>query len=146
MNKILSLIIIFFLSLSCSKKRAENEHTEIENYVKENNLSGQFTNSGLWFSLDVLGTGAHPSKLSTVTVKYKGYLLNQSIFDQSDDLGVTFSLSNVILGWQEGIPKYKVGGKGKLIIPSTLGYGNKKVGTIPKNSVLIFDIELLDVL
>ena len=51
----------------------------------------------------------------------------------------------MIQGWQEGIPLFSEGGIGKLLIPSALGYGNRSVGNIPENSVLIFDVELMDV-
>ena len=66
-------------------------------------------------------------------------------FDQSSSNGITFPLSGVIQGWQEGIPLFKEGGSGILLIPSALGYGSQSVGTIPANSVLIFDINLIDV-
>ena len=58
---------------------------------------------------------------------------------------ITFPLSGVIQGWQEGIPLFKEGGSGILLIPSALGYGSQSVGSIPANSVLIFDINLIDV-
>jgi FKBP-type peptidyl-prolyl cis-trans isomerase FkpA len=52
---------------------------------------------------------------------------------------------NVIQGWQEGIPLFSEGGSGILIIPSALGYGNQAIGNIPRNSVLIFEVNLIDV-
>ncbi|MCX6297073.1 MAG: FKBP-type peptidyl-prolyl cis-trans isomerase, partial [Bacteroidetes bacterium] len=60
--------------------------------------------------------------------------------------GITFGLNEVIKGWTEGIPYFKKGGKGKLIIPADLGYGSDDYNGIPGNSVLIFDIKLIDVL
>ena len=85
-----------------------------------------------------------PTSSSYVTVVYKGYLTDGNVFDQSKSTGLGISLTNVIKGWQEGIPYFKVGGKGKLLIPSALGYGAQTQGNIPANSVLIFDITLLD--
>jgi FKBP-type peptidyl-prolyl cis-trans isomerase FkpA len=82
---------------------------------------------------------------STVTVAYKGYLTDGTVFDESDSNGITFSLRNVIQGWQEGIPLFKEGGSGMLLIPSALGYGSSSQGQIPANSVLIFEITLIDV-
>ena len=70
-------------------------------------------------------------------------LTDGTVFDQSTSAGISF-LTNVILGWQEGIPMFSEGGTGKLLIPSPLGYGNRAVGNIPENSVLIFDVELID--
>lgn len=149
-KKIVLLSVLLIGQLSCAKKKAQQlaneQHAQIENYVSTNNLIGQFTNSGLWYSVTVVGDGQQPNQTSTVKVVYSGYLLDNTAFDKSEDTGATFSLSGVIKGWQEGIPKYKEGGKGKLIIPSELGYGNKKVGNVPKNSILVFDVELLEVL
>lgn len=139
------------LVLSCNKedKVAEQLATDkalIETYVSDNNLNGQFTDSGLWFKINTQGGGVQAYKTGTVKVIYTGYLLNGSQFDASPSTGSTFSLNSVIEGWTEGIPKLKEGGDGKLIIPSKLGYGPKAVGDIPENSVLIFDVELIDVL
>jgi len=144
--KVLIVTLIIFSQFSCAKKRTEEQHSQIEDYVAKNNLLGQFTESGLWYSVSIIGTGTQPSASSTVKVVYSGYLLDNTTFDESSADGATFSLTGVIKGWQEGIPKYKKGGDGKLIIPSDLAYGSNKVGNIPKNSILVFDIELLDVL
>ena len=136
---------------SCNKedKIAEQSATDkalIESYVVENNLTGSFNASNLWYDVELQGGGVQAYTGATVTVVYTGYLLNGTQFDESPSGGATFSLNNVISGWQQGIPKFKEGGTGKLIIPSLLGYGTEGVGSIPENSVLIFDIELLDVL
>jgi FKBP-type peptidyl-prolyl cis-trans isomerase FkpA len=77
-------------------------------------------------------------------------LLDGTEFDSSLKPGRTpfeFTIGQgmVIKGWDEGIPMFKVGGKGKLLIPANLGYGENEQGSIPANSVLIFDIELLGV-
>jgi FKBP-type peptidyl-prolyl cis-trans isomerase FkpA len=107
---------------------------KIEDYLADNNLVAQSTASGLHYIIEEPGSGGSPTLSSTVTVKYKGYLLNGNVFDQSGNNSVTFPLSNLILGWQEGIPFF---------IPSALGYGRSGSGSIPGNSVLIFDIELV---
>ena len=80
---------------------------------------------GLYYIIDSTGTGTNPTVSSTVTVKYKGYLLDETVFDQSTT-GYTIALSNVIAGWQIGIPKFKKGGKGKLLIPRNLFLGRIK--------------------
>ena len=145
------VLLLMVLTLSCNKedKIAEQAATDkglIETYVNDKNLSGQFTDSGLWYKIENQGGGVQAYKTATVKVIYTGYLLNGTQFDQSPVDGSIFSLSSVIEGWTEGIPKFKEGGNGKLIIPSGLGYGTKQVGDIPPNSVLVFDIELVDVL
>ena len=117
----------------------------ITQYISDHKLNAKATGSGLYYVIINAGTGTRPVASSNVTVNYKGYLSNGSVFDQSASSGVSFGLANVIQGWQEGIPLFKKGGKGVLLIPSALGYGAQAQSSIPANSVLIFDIELLDV-
>ena len=153
MNRFNSLLLIALsvcLTSSCNKEDEAEElkaeqKVEIESYVATNSLTGQFNASDLWYSIEVQGGGVQAYSGATVTVVYTGYLLNGTEFDASSSQGATFSLNNVIQGWQMGIPKFKEGGKGKLIIPSDLGYGDKATGSIPANSILIFDVELLEV-
>ena len=95
----------------------------------------------------VVGTGAEVKPGDTVTAQYTGALAkNGVVFDSSISRGqpATFPLSGVIQGWQEGVPGMKVGGKRRLIIPASLGYG--EAGSPPKigpNEPLVFDIELI---
>lgn len=120
----------------------------IQNYVTNNGLKGQFTDSGIFYTIEKDGSGANPSINSQVTCHYKGTLLSGKQFDSSYDRGqpATFALTRVIKGWQEGIPLLKKGGKGKFIIPSGLAYGAQNRGpSLPANSVLIFDVELIDI-
>ena len=99
----------------------------------------------MYYVISSTGNGEFPNINSFVTVAYKGTLTNGTIFDQSSSSGATFPLSNVIQGWQEGIPLFSEGGSGLLLIPSALGYGSQAVGSIPENSVLIFEVTLLNV-
>lgn len=98
---------------------------------------------------EVVGTGAEAKAGDTITVHYKGTLAQSGVkFDSSYDRGepITFPLTGVIEGWQKGIPGMKVGGKRRLIIPSSMGYGAQGSGsTIPPNSDLVFEVELLGV-
>lgn len=108
------------------------------------------TASGLKYIDEVVGTGASPKTGQTVTVHYTGTLENGKKFDSSLDRGqpYTFRLgvNPVIQGWVEGLSTMKAGGKRKLIIPPSLGYGAEGNGpTIPPNATLLFDIELLSV-
>ena len=114
-------------------------------YISENNLNAEPTGSGLYYVINSSGNGEFPNINSLVTVAYKGTLTDGTIFDQSSSSGATFPLSNVIQGWQEGIPLFSEGGSGILLIPSALGYGSQSVGNIPENSVLIFEVTLLNV-
>ena len=104
------------------------------------------TASGLQYEVITEGKGAHPKASDTVTVHYKGTLLNGETFDSSYDRNqpVTFPLGNVIPGWTEGVQLMTVGSKYKFYIPSALGYGERGAGAkIGPNSTLIFEVELL---
>lgn len=96
-----------------------------------------------------LGNGAQPTFGSTVTVHYVGTLTNGKVFDSSRERNQPFSFrigtSEVIKGWDVGLSTMKVGGKRKLEIPPEMGYGSRAVGSIPANSTLIFEVELLNV-
>lgn len=141
------IIAMSFLSLflgGCKDEPALPEATQIANFLATKSWQTQTTSEGLIYVIDTIGSGtSFPNKNSTVTVKYKGYLLDGSVFDESTS-GLRISLQSVIQGWQLGIPKFKKGGKGKLIFPSSLGYGSQKAGDIPANSPLVFEIELVD--
>ena len=96
----------------------------------------------------VVGTGAEVQPGANVTVNYKGTLTDGSEFDSSYKRGqpATFGLSQVIKGWQDGIPGMKVGGKRKLSIPASLGYGTSSPSAaIPANSDLYFEVELVSI-
>ncbi|MBA3664253.1 MAG: FKBP-type peptidyl-prolyl cis-trans isomerase [Bacteroidetes bacterium] len=144
---ILLSILLNLGNVACKKKKKSTQAKEdekiITDYISANNLNASATGSGLYYVITTQGTGAQPNSNSTVTVKYKGTLKDGTVFDQSG--GATFSLSSVIKGWQEGIPYFKKGGKGVLLVPSALGYGAQATGNIPANSVLIFDVDLQDV-
>ena len=142
---VITCISILLIS-NCNKTDyAEIDEEIIQQYIRDNNLSAQSTGSGLHYVIENSGTGDTPNLNSTVTVAYTGRLIDGTIFDESDPNGISFPLSGVIHGWQQGIPLFKEGGSGILLIPSALGYGSQAVGSIPSNSVLIFDIHLLDV-
>ena len=149
MKKSFVLIVIVLSFLSCKKKsnasQAELDEKIITNYISDNNLNATATGSGLYYVISSQGTGIQPNANSNVTVSYKGSLKDGKVFDQSSSAGATFNLANVIKGWQEGIPLFKKGGKGVLLIPSALGYGAQATGSIPANSVLIFDVDLINV-
>ena len=97
----------------------------------------------------VVGTGATAATGDTVTVNYVGTLANGTKFDSSYDRGQPFTFrlgaGQVIAGWDQGVVGMRVGGKRRLTIPPSLGYGSQANGPIPANSTLIFEIELLSI-
>ena len=151
MKNFLSTLLILTLFISCSKDNnstmdftAKNE-LAIKDYIAKNNLTAQRSDSGLYYVITNPGTGAQPTASSNVTVAYKGYFTNGTVFDQSTAAGVSFGLRQVIQGWTEGIPYFKTGGDGILLVPAHLGYGSNDNRGIPGGSVLIFDVKLLSV-
>lgn len=117
----------------------------IKQYLTDHSLTADSTASGLRYIITQEGTGGHPGIQSTVTVKYKGYLTDGTVFDETTGgKSATFALSRLIPGWQEGIPLLKKGGKGTFLLPSYLGYGPYGSGSIPPNSVIIFEIDLIN--
>ena len=124
--------------------RAENEE-QITDYLAANVLVATKTASGLYYIIENQGDGAKPTATSNVTVAYKGYFLNGTVFDQSNADGISFGLNQVISGWTEGIPLFNEGGNGVLLIPSHLGYGSFNSNGIPGGSVLVFDVNLISV-
>ncbi len=139
----LALFSSIFIVSSCSPGLSDED--VILQYISDNNLNAEPTGSGLYYVINTAGNGNVPNINSIVTVAYKGTLTDGTIFDQSDANGLTFPLTNVIEGWQEGIPLFSEGGSGILLIPSALGYGNQAIGNIPRNSVLIFEVTLVNV-
>ena len=146
------MALAFTILISCeSDKKSEDidyvakNDQEITAYIAENNLEAQKSNSGLYYVINEEGTGAQPTATSNVTVAYTGYYLNGNVFDKSDANGISFGLDRVIKGWTEGIPYFKEGGNGILLVPAHLGYGNNNYSGIPGGSVLIFDVSLISV-
>ena len=139
-------LICLFCFTSCKKDQDEEDRELIEQYIADNGLNAQSLASGLYYVIDEAGSGGAPTTSNEVDVYYKGSLLNGTVFDETDPQGnpLTILLGATIQGWQEGIPLFEKGGKGLLLIPSSLGYGSRAVGSIPANSVLIFEIELVD--
>ncbi len=153
MKSYLYLFFLIFIFTSCLNSESDKEVTPTEpqteadilKYIEDNNLNATKTDSGLYYVINNKGTGTRPTSGSNVTVAYKGYFLDESVFDQSNSSGISFGLNRVIAGWTEGIQLFKEGGEGILLVPSNLGYGANKRGSIPGGAVLVFDIKLISV-
>ena len=101
---------------------------------------------GLQYLVETDGSGAMPGAMDTVTVNYRGTLIDGTEFDSSYKRGqpASFPVGGVIPGWTEALQKMKVGSKWKLFIPANLAYGEGGRPGIPPNATLVFEVELLD--
>ena len=132
------------------KAAAEKNTSEGTKFLEENKKKEgvKTTASGLQYKTIKEGTGAAPKATDTVTVNYRGTLINGTEFDSSYKRGepATFPVNGVIKGWTEALQLMKAGSKYQLFIPPNLAYGERAVGPdISPNSTLIFDVELLSV-
>lgn len=137
-------------AISRGEEQLKDDIEIIEQYLAENNITAQSTESGLRYVIDVEGAGDYPQPGDNVKVHYTGTLLDGTKFDSSLDrnepLEFAIGRMQVIPGWDEGIALLKPGGKGTLFIPSPLAYGERGAGgVIAPNSVLKFDVELVEV-
>lgn len=149
MKKII-LLFISIISISCLTNNESIEENidydtineqEIQLYLKENNLTAEKTESGLYYITHNEGEGEFPSNNSEVTVSYKGYFLDNIVFDENEEF--TYSLTNLIPGFSEAVQLLKSNGEMTAIIPSKLAYGKNGTLNIPSGAVLIFDIKLI---
>lgn len=130
------------VSTSSSNASSSNQDfSQFEQYKDKNEV---------YFGEIVTGTGPEAVKDKQLAVTYKGYLTNGQVFDQSrvnngqlQPLLFTLGAGQLIPGFEQGVAGMKVGGTRRVIIPPSLGYGDKSQGGIPANSVLVFDITLV---
>ena len=144
-------------------KQLEEDGKMIDAYLNENNIEFGIGSSGLRYVIIEEGEGEFPQPNQQVSVNYTGKLLNGQVFDTSVEADAreadvynagrqyqpyqfTLGTGSVIRGWDIGIGLLKRGGKGVLYIPSTLAYGERANGIIPANAILVFNVELVDIL
>jgi FKBP-type peptidyl-prolyl cis-trans isomerase FklB len=103
--------------------------------------------SGLQYKVLTEGSGKIPKATDTVTVHYIGALINGAEFDNSYKRGqpITVPVNGVLPGWNEALQLMKEGSKWQIFIPPTLGYGDRGMGPVPPNSIMIYEVELLSV-
>ncbi|HEK0910116.1 TPA: FKBP-type peptidyl-prolyl cis-trans isomerase [Pseudomonas putida] len=130
--------------------KAEAAAAEGKAFLVENAKRDGITTlaSGLQFEVLAAGSGAKPSREDNVRTHYHGTLIDGTVFDSSYERGqpAEFPVGGVIAGWTEALQLMNAGSKWRLYVPSELAYGAQGVGSIPPHSVLVFDVELLDVL
>lgn len=130
---------------SCQAKTVASEEAAMQAYITANGITATRHSSGMYYEIVNFGSGASPTINSSVSVMYIGKLTDGTIFDQTTSATPLYSVTAFITGWQLGLPLIQEGGVIRLVIPSSLGYGCTQAGTIPPNSILYFEIGLVDV-
>ena len=145
------MLVVLATVSSCKKDRPEpyDPYKQLEideelimDYIADS-IPAERHETGVYFVVLEPGSGETPEDQDVITVNYTGRILNGAKFDSSDSY--TNVLGGFINGWRIGIPLIQEGGKIRLIIPSGYAYGPYRNGPIPPNSILDFEIELLDV-
>jgi len=152
MKKVLGLmlLIVAFTIAGCGKDddcptvnvtAPAAEVAALKAYLDANNINATADARGFFYTITTPGSGSKPSACDKVIVGYVGQRTDGKIIDRSNSTG--FSLSGVILGWQEGVPLIGAGGSIVLYLPPSLAYGSRTdIPDIPANSNLIFTIDL----
>lgn len=124
-------------------KRQEQQQEFLANFQKEKNV--KVLDNGAMIKLSRPGKGKTPKADSTVTVHYTGTLLDGTKFDSSRDRNEPFQtrLTDVIPCWTKAMQQMKPGSVAQVVCPADTAYGNRPVGPIPPNSVLVFDVEMI---
>jgi FKBP-type peptidyl-prolyl cis-trans isomerase FkpA len=131
----------------CLQKAPASEIDAVKTYLNSQSITAEQHCSGLFYIIDAAGSGGTPTICDYIVAKYKGNFTNGNVFDQGQ-FSSPIQLNNLIAGWKNGIPLIKKGGKIRLFIPPSLGYGSQAYPStsnpvIPANSILIFEVELL---
>jgi FKBP-type peptidyl-prolyl cis-trans isomerase FkpA len=141
-----AIALMLMFSIGCSKSDQEaplpDEDAIIKNYLSSTNTDAIRDKSGVYYKIIEPGSGDPVVYTSTVTVNYKGSLLNGPQFDDVSNKSILYI--NAMQGWQIGMNMIRPGGKIKLYVPSQLGYGRYiPKPEVPANSILIYELELV---
>lgn len=129
-------------------EQLQTEMDSLDAFLSERSITAQQSESGLRYVITQEGTGGYPKAGDMVTVHYKLSALTgemmQSSYDRGEPFEFTLGVGQVIQGWDEGLGYIKKGGKATLYVPSPLAYGRGGRPGIPANSILVFDVEMVD--
>lgn len=155
MKKIIFPALILMLSIGnygclkdkgCQNKTIQSEAAAINAYAAANGINGTTHSTGVVYQVTVPGSGPTPTPFSKISVRYVGKLLDGTVFDSQPTNTVTFNLGETIAGFQIAMQQVQKGGTIKFIIPSSLAYGCSGTTNIPGNSILYFEVQLIDVI
>ncbi len=156
MRRLIGFVIFIALATSCNKSTTVTRTTEeqleydvnlIDAYLAENNIDAIKLESGVRYKINQLGTGPTPTKDNCVRYKYTVTLLNETepFNSNTTDIGIKSPLKSLVTGMQIAMKNFPVGTKASVFLPSGLAYGTRpnSDGSIPGNSILKFEIEML---
>ncbi|MEO1253843.1 MAG: FKBP-type peptidyl-prolyl cis-trans isomerase [Bacteroidota bacterium] len=143
-NSILTYDVELLAIVENEDEQLEIDTLIIAEYLEEKNISSQTDDSGIRFRVITEGSGVFPDPGDEIVVKYEGRFLNGNVFD-SNDIGIQFPLQNLIEAWKIMIPKMREGGKIEIYAPSRYCYSTSGTIGIPPNTILAFEIELVEV-
>ena len=130
------------IDLKTDQSTLETDIEIIDEYLSENNIDAQTDSTGIRYIINKKGTGKPVNPCSRVSITYLGKLLSGKVIDLKKE-PVSYSLDELIVGWQIGIPKINEGGAITLFVPSGYAYGKNGAEGIPPYSNIIFQINLL---
>lgn len=132
-------------SEACKQKSPSSEADAMLAFATASGITPTTHSSGLMYQIINPGSGATPTLNSTIYITYTGKFLDGTVFDQQTNAAATgWPLAQLIEGWRVGIPLVQKGGQIKLIVPSSMAYGCDGYAAIPANSILYFDITLVN--
>ncbi len=146
--KIDSVLTFEQYQLAITRAKFEQEKTVLEQYLQEHNLEASPLDNGMYYIEIKKGSGDSPQQGQTCIMNYTGTFLNGDIFDTSVGRGpfeFPLGMGRVIQGWDIGVAMMKKGGKAIFVLPSYLAYGERGASSIPPNTPLVFEVELLNV-
>jgi FKBP-type peptidyl-prolyl cis-trans isomerase FkpA len=139
--------VVFASCSTYSEDDKQSFEQKIENHIAKNDWEMTASESGLYYQVLQEGTGDEPITFgSEVTIGYKGMLLNGKVVDQTPpNKPLKSLLKGLIKGFQEGLLGQTKGAKVRLILPPQIGYGDSELEKIPANSILVFEVEVVEV-
>lgn len=147
------IILLIFFAITFVTQLVSQEEvpvTDLETYLKEQNIAAEATDYGLYYTITEKGTGRNPKVGDYLALNFKGKLLSGKVFqasDPNDPFVFQVGYRQVIRGWDLGIRSFPLGSKGTIYIPANLAYGKRGAGKeVPPNAALAFEVEVLKVL
>ena len=146
--RILLTLLLTTLLIGCktySDEEVKEFDKQIEKYLKEQNIDCTKSSSGLHYKIIEEGEGPLIKFTNVVSFKYKGSLIDGTVFDDHSEEAVEFKVNELIGAWKEIMLELREGGSAFLVAPPQLGYGTHKLEKIPESSILVFELEVVEV-